>query len=408
MAQSEEASPPSRRRLARREIAAVLGIALAGTALRFALALCSRGTNDIVTWEGFADQAEEHGVTWMYENVPGWNHPPLMGDMLIVLKSLADFLHQEFAPTFKLVPIFADLASAFLVFGAWFRRTGDFASALRALAIFSFSLNALLVSAYHGNTDPLVGALLLAACSAAAKERFALAGVLAGASVNVKLIPVLLFPLLIARANPRQALRFCAGATLGAAPFLPVLYLAGGGFVKNALLYRSNFDNWGIPLVIRTPWYVAKSRGFTALQHALESVRDVYVELGTFVTIGAILWLSFRTRFVKNTPVFECVALGFALFLLLAPGFGVQYTAILGPVLTAASLRWGLCWALLSGVFLLTAYFDFWTGTFPLYSHFYSTLRIPAATVGVGAWALLVAFVWKRLFGVRPASAESA
>ncbi len=375
----------------------VVGVALAGTLVRVALSLCSQGTNDIVSWEGFAEQVEQHGVLWMYRNVPKWNHPPLMGEMLVLLKAMAGGVGLGFAPVFKLVPILADLGAALAIFGVWFRKTGDYARSLRALVAFSLSLNAVLVSAYHGNTDPLVGAFILAACCAVDRRRYGWAGVLAGAAVNVKLIPVLVFPLLIARANLRQAVRFCAGAALGVLPFVPILWLAGAGFAKNALEYRSNFDNWGIPLVIRTPWFYARAHGHTVVQQALEGVRDVYVVLGGYLVIGAVLWLAWRARFVKDIPIFERVALGLAMFLVLGPGFGLQYTAILGPVLLAASFTWGVRWAVLAGVLLGVAYFDFWTGTFPLHSHFYSTFRMPASIVGVGAWVLLVAFLREKL-----------
>jgi MYXO-CTERM domain-containing protein len=90
--------------------------------------------------------------------------------------------------------------------------------------------------------------------------------------------------------------------------------------------------------------------------------------------------------------IYERAAVGLSLFLVLTPGFGVQYTAILGPVLLAASLTWGLWWALLSGLFIGTVYAAFWTGGWPLHSEFTGTFPVPAAAVGVAAWALLVVF----------------
>src|SRR5688572_22629757 len=178
---SGDGPAPSRARLVPRSLTArelrlVLLTALSGTALRLLLSWISRGSNDIAAWQEFAEQISEHGVIWMYGHVRLWNHPPLMGYLVQGLFDLASVTGWRFPPTFKLVPIGADLLSAFLVFGVWFRRNGDFAAALRALAVFSLSLNAILVSAYHGNTDSLVGALILLACVAVDRQRFLLAG----------------------------------------------------------------------------------------------------------------------------------------------------------------------------------------------------------------------------------------
>ena len=51
------------------------------------------------------------------------------------------------------------------------------------------------------------------------------------------------------------------------------------------------------------------------------------------------------SRWRRPLSTYQLAAGGLAAFLFLAPGFGVQYTAILGPVLVAASLGWGLWYA---------------------------------------------------------------
>lgn len=377
------------------EIAAAAAIVASGTALRVILALCSRGTNDIDSWEYFARQAQRHGAVWMYEHVPLWNHPPLMAAMGAGLRTLAASLGWGFAPAFKLAPIAGDVLAQLLVFAVWLGRTGEPRVALRALAVFSLSLDAILVSGYHGNTDPLVGALVLAACVAGDRRRYFWAGLLLAAAVNVKLIPLLLVPLLAAQAGRREVMRFAAGAALGAIPFLPVLWHAGSAFARNALAYRSNFDNWGIPLLIRTPWHVARKLGMEGLAEAMMGVKGAYVAAAPYVVIGAVLVMTAWCRWGSGRAlsIYERTALGLALFLVLTPGFGVQYTAIVGPVLLAASLGWGFWWATLAGLFVASVYASFWTGRWPLHSEFTGNFPIPAAAVGVAAWALLALFV---------------
>jgi Gpi18-like mannosyltransferase len=214
---------PARVILKPREVYEVGAILLGGIFVRLLIVLVSRGTNDIVSWEAFGTQIAEHGLTWMYGNVPLWNHPPLMGYMAEGLGALAPVLGWAFPPTFKLVPIAADGLSAVLIFRVWLTRSGDYRTARRALLLFVFSLNAILVSGYHGNTDPLAGALVLAACLAVERGRHFVGGALLAAAVNVKLIPLLLVPLLAARSAPRDVGRFAAGAALGMLPFLPVM-----------------------------------------------------------------------------------------------------------------------------------------------------------------------------------------
>jgi hypothetical protein len=382
-----------------REVYEVGAIVLTGILLRLTLALVSRGTNDIVSWEDFANHIAEHGLLWMYANVPLWNHPPLMGYMVEGLRALAPTLGWAFPPTFKLVPIAADGLSGLLIFRVWLAHTGDYRAARRALLWFTLSLNAVLVSGFHGNTDPLVGALVLAACVAVERHHTFVGGALLAAAINVKLIPLLLAPLLAARLIPREISRFTAGLALGALPFLPVMWMVGDEFVTNAVAYRSNFDNWGVPLFIRVTEYIggASVAGLWA---------EAYVRVGPVLVIVGVLAVAGYARLAQRFSTYELAALGLAIFLILAPGFGVQYTAIVGPVLLAISQRWGGAWAVTSGLFLLVVYATFATGEFPLYSYFDSPIHPRAAVMGFFAWTLLVAFTWTTVRRGRPAPPE--
>jgi len=383
--------------LDRRQIREIVAIVVGGALLRLAVALVSRGSNDIISWEDFGDDIAKHGLIWMYQNVPWWNHPPLMGYLAEGLRALALAAGWPFAPTFKLVPIAGDMLSALLVFWIWLGKSGDYRAARGALVIFTLSLDAVLVSGYHGNTDPLVAALLLAACFAVDRGRHFTGGVVLAAAVNVKLIPLLVVPLLIARLKPREIARFVAGGALGVLPFLPVVWLAGESFVKNAIAYRSNFENWGIPLSIRALASIGRDAHAGALERIAEVSRTVYIRVGPILIVLAVLALAAYARSRRWSSVYERVALGLALFLILTPGFGVQYTAILGPVLLAHNRRWGLRWAMYSGLFLFAVYATFYLGGFPLKSTFYSAYRPLAAVIGILPWALLVAFAWVTL-----------
>jgi hypothetical protein len=65
----------------------------------------------------------------------------------------------------------------------------------------------------------------------------------------------------------------------------------------------------------------------------------------------------------------------FALFLVLTPGFGVQYTVFAVPVLFAWNLPWATLYSWTVGIFIGSVYFSFWDHAFPLEAIF--TGRFP-------------------------------
>ena len=150
-------------------------------------------------------------------------------------------------------------------------------------------------------------------------------------------------------------LRFVGGLSLGAIPFVPVILRVGPAFYRNAIAYNSNFDNWGIPFFIRLLEENPALAAVGAQLHAL------YVPAGRYLVVATILALCAWSRWRRPLSTYQLAAGGLAAFLFLAPGFGVQYTAILGPVLIAASLGWGLWYAVSAGAFLASVYYLFWT-----------------------------------------------
>ena len=379
----------SRYRNAGRAAHLALAIAALGMALRFILSAFSTGTNDIILWDDFAHYGTWEGVLWMYTNVPAWNHPPLTGYLAIGLLRLSVLTGLRFPVVFKLVPIAADALCLVLLWQIWRRRSTHPAAALAAVAIFSFSPDAILVSAYHGNNDPLIGLFVLAACYFVEEQAsFGWAGAALAAAINVKLIPLLLVPVFVANVRRwRDAAWFIGGLSLGAIPFVPVILRVGPAFYRNAIAYNSNFDNWGIPFFIRL---LEANPSFAAVGARLHAV---YVPAGRYLVVATILALCAWSRWRRPLSTYQLAAGGLAAFLFLAPGFGVQYTAILGPVLIAASLGWGLWYAVSAGAFLASVYYLFWTRQALVGSLFTTTFPGPSPWIGLVAWAPLGEFV---------------
>src|SRR4051812_15982884 len=372
----------SRYRNAARPAHLALAIAALGMVVRGILSAFSTGTNDIILWDDFAHYANLEGVLWMYRNVPAWNHPPLTGYLAERILRLSVLTGLRFPVVFKLVPMAADALCLVLLWKVSRRRSAHEAAALLAVTIFAFSPDAILVSAYHGNNDPLVGLLVLAACYFIEEQAsFAWAGVALAAALNVKLIPLLLVPVFLANVRRwREAARFVGGLSLAVIPFVPVILQVGPAFYRNAVAYNSNFDNWGIPFFIRLLEENTASAGVGAQLHAL------YVPAGRYLVAATILALCAWSRWRRPLSTYQLAAGGLAAFLFLAPGFGVQYTAILGPVLIAASLGWGLWYAVSAGAFLASVYYLFWTRQPLLGSLFTSVFPGVSPWIGLVAW----------------------
>jgi len=292
---------------------------------------------------------------------------------------------------FKLAPIAADALSLVLLWKIWRHRSSHSAAALAAVAIFAFSPTAILVSAYHGNTDPLIGFFVLAACYfLVEKASFVWAGLALAAAVNVKLIPLVLAPVFLANVRRwREAAGFIGGLSVGAIPFIPVMFRAGTAFYRNAVAYNSNFENWGIPFFIRQGEANPQWSNVAAHLHA------VFVPAGRYLIVAVILAICAWSRWRRRLSTYQLAAWGLAAFLFLAPGFGVQYTTILGPVLIAASLGWGLWYALSAGAFIGSVYYHFRrTSESFLTSIFKTAFPYPCSWIGVVAWIGLGAFLF--------------
>src|SRR5450755_2754362 len=223
-------------------VAVVCGLALL---LRLVVSSTTHGSNDIDTWQRFADLVSRNGVLRTYEIDPKFNHPPLMGFYAALASNAARALQVRFDFAFKLLPILASTATVFMV-----RRIGR----LKLLWLLLFAINPtdVLISAYHGNTDCVCAACCVASLLFADREQPWLCGFFLGAAINVKLIPVVLIAPLALSFPPRRMWRFCVALALCALPFLPILLGPWAAFQRNAIDYNSRPALWGAGLVIST------------------------------------------------------------------------------------------------------------------------------------------------------------
>ena len=402
-----------------------------GLSLRVAMMLLTIGTNDAMTWAQFGHFVNQWGLYTVVKTNSYLNHPPLPVYWSVIAYRTAvpsahwadeQFLFRDpaieavptsalndkgepidgrksfkhFSAVFRVPAVLADLFTCLLLYRLWRGRAGPTAAAAVA-AGFAWSLCAILVSGFHTNTDSVLAFFcLLAVYLIHDRGKWFLGGLALAAAINVKLTPVLLVPvLLLSCRSPRQALAMLGALAIGAIPFVPVLAIAGEKYYTQALAYRGNPDNWGVLyLLMLATGGPPVDRGEVTVSPA--AAVQWYYNYGKFVLLAAVgvlalagRWLTRRHRLDR----YDLAALTISLFLVLAPGFGAQYTVAVLPLLFASRPRWANVYGLIAGLFLLLVYGHHWTGDWPIYSKFVGRAPLAVSLIGLAAWATLAGYV---------------
>jgi Glycosyltransferase family 87 len=296
-----------------------------------------------------------------------------------------------FAFWVKLPGLIGEACSAWLLYRIMSPRGRLRAAA--TLAAFAWCLDSILVSGYHGNTDCLYAFFcLLSAWLLDEKARPFAGGLALAAALNVKLIPIILVPLFASRFREWRSLaRYAAGLSIAAVPFVPVLIGAGASFWRNAIAYNSKIDYWGVQCLLLHSLSNPKLGAATSWLQSFYTAFGRYFVLGLPLVVSAV---SFRT---DRWSRYQLGAIGFGIFLVLAPGFGVQYTASVVPLLFAASPAWGALFGLVAGLFVGVVYFTFVTAGPPWFSQFEERFTMPSHLVGLLAWWVMLEYVVREL-----------
>lgn len=260
--------------------------------------------------------------------------------------------------------------------------------AAAAFAAYGLSLPAILVSGYHGNSDSAYAALSLLAVFMMEHRRNPFAsGASLALALNVKLMPVfLVVPLLVRSRSWRDALRFVLGLSLGVIPYLPYLVTSHHQMYRNMIDYNSLQDEWGLVAFMN---YAMHGR-FAA--EALR-LRDWYVPMGRLVIGGAVVAMSFMSLSRQRWTSYDAGALTWALFLIFTPGFGIQYSVCIVPLLFSANLERAVMYSMTVGAFLLVMYTPGLQWVIPLQGPVRDPYAPLAVLFGLLGWASLVRFV---------------
>ena len=383
-----------------------LALVVAGILARFTLAFISFGSNDAAAWRHFAEVISRDGLLDTYRTEGEFNHPPLPGYWAAAALGIAGqsgtvWADAIFTNVFKLPAILADCLGIYLLWRIWLPRVGP-AKAAGIAALFALSIDAIFVSGYHCNTDSIYVALcLLSLYLVEEKGCDFWSGFALGAAINVKIIPVLLVPAMILGYRERRRLaRFAAGLMVWVIPFILPLVLIGKPFVNHIFAYNSLLDRWGINFFL-----LFGHSGYFAGDTPAQRLAVWYYFHGKYLIIAAILAWAVLDRLVGRWSRYESAIVTFSLFLILTPGFGVQYTVLAGLLLFAVRPLSGAIYGVVAGAFVAAAYWSNWTGSWPAMSQWTTLLPLRVAFIGLATWLLLIvttALLWLRPVKFRP------
>ena len=334
----------------------VLVAAVSATAAKLYLAATSSGTNDVVYWTEFAAGVERFGPIGIYGEVfeAPYNHPPLAG-WLLELANLRQGLGIDLPLLIRVPASLADGVTCWLVFLVLMERTSTVAAGAAAVGLVWIPV-LVIVSGFHGNTDPVFVALTVASFYLLTRSgRPVLSGLCLGLAVSLKLVPAVVLPwllLLAWRRGRRVLLRFAAGgAVVFAVLWVPVLLLNRGPFLEGVVGYRGIWlREWGLAQLVEQAGYPQFDLWLTA--HG-----------SWVVALAAITPLALAAF---RRPHEEAVGLGMALvtMLLFTPAFGMQY--LTWPLAAAylVAIRSAWLYNVAASLLVLSVY-SFWSGGGP-------------------------------------------
>jgi len=308
--------------------------------LKLLMAWNTFGTNDVVTFYLFGKSLTDHGLEWTYQNTILFNHPPFVAYYLQAIYSLHHFPLLEasgisFPFLLRLPGIIADFGIILVLLQI---KENDPRLGLPtwALVVFALSPLSIMVSGYHGNTDSAMVLLLLLSIYFCTRNKPALSGLFFALSAQVKVIPLLFFPLLLFFwVERRQHLRFVVplavvSAILWSEPLLKFPLI----FAKNVISYGSTWGIWGLSYLLRLTGRPEFSR---VSFFELGSWQIIVVTSCKLLIIVTILSLAWRRRKMEGRAIWDSMAYAWIIFFVFSPGVSTQYLVWLAPFILLLS-----------------------------------------------------------------------
>lgn len=352
-----------------RSIFWVLVAALAALALKLTIACNTFGTNDVITFYEFAKALHLHGLEWTYKNSISFNHPPVTAYYLRAIYHL-DHLPfcRAYGLTFPLLIRLPGILADFIVVLAllW---TVQNDTRVRippwALVLFALSPVSLMISGFHGNTDPVMAMFLVLAAISTLRNKPLLAGVFLALGCQIKVVPLLFFPMLFFFWSARRAtLSFLVPfAVTSGLLWIEPLTKFPALFLHNVLSYGSFWGIWGITYWLR----LTNLPQFSVVSfHHLPPWENITVIALKLFIIVAVLMIAWRRRKLDGRAMIDSLAYSWIIFFVFSPGICVQYMVWLMPfVLMSSPLVFG--WLVATSSLFVFFFYNVTAGGLPWY-----------------------------------------
>lgn len=342
----------------------VVMAALMAMGLKLYCASTTIGTNDVKLQLQYGYNIHQSGLEHMYRMTPRFNHTPWMGSFFSMVYGLSAKLDPatgpdayRHAPLFLRVPgIAADFLTVLVLLNLR-KKTGR--PPVWALVLFALSPVSFMISGYHGNIDPVMVFLLVAASYYTTTEQPTVSGLFLGLACNVKIIPLLLTPVFfffwLHRGN-KQALKFTAACVVTClAGWSAALLHSPGLFLSHVIGYNSYWGSWGF-----TYWLEISGWDIFHLQNqnyfALNTVQLAVITALKAVVIVSTILLAWFKRATPGREFFRTSALAWIIFFTLAPCIAPQYMVWLAPFVLFYSPGWYVTLTATSSLYLFMFY----------------------------------------------------
>jgi hypothetical protein len=327
--------------------------------LKIYLSLTTFGTNDVRTWQSFLNNIIQFGGIGTYQR-PGifgdpFNHPPFMIHVLKTLGYLSDLSGLPFPFWLRLPAIIADIGSLWLL--------SKMKTPPLMLFLFALCPASILISGFHGNTDPvMISFVLLSLYVIDSKGYTWLAGLAFGMALNIKVVPLIFAPAIAFYLREPKKIAEFFGASVGTVFLcsLPYALLDPIIIARKTLGYGSTYNRWGWPIILSFAFPSPLKLPFTSYNGRL--LHHFLFTYFRYALLTIIIFLSWQMNRHRSTLPSLFIQFGFivSLFLALTPGFGMQYLAWLIPFVIALGTYRTVSYYLTSGAYLFATY-SFWS-----------------------------------------------
>src|SRR2546430_520559 len=287
----------------------IIALALVALTLKLAIAYNTIGTNDAVVFYGFAKVLSQHSLEWTYQHSRYFNHPPLTAYYLRGIYALTEQRWcQDFGVHFPFLLRLPGIIADFLVVLVLLRISKtDFRVPAWALALFALSPVSLMVSGFHGNTDPVMVLLLVCAVWMCLRNRPAWAGLFFAVSCQIKIVPLLFLPAFVFfwLSQSRSGRFLITGAVTTLVLWIEPLLNFPTLFAKNVLTYGGYWGLWGITYLVRLTGFSQFSRlSFFDLEPAQIFIMTVL----KVIVMGSAISIGWRNRHARGRAFIDSLA----------------------------------------------------------------------------------------------------